>query len=240
MTSFLRHVSYGSLAVFGFTCLTSTVPEARAATITDQQNLVDNAALAVQTIFHQKKNDSRAKRLLGQSKAVMICPSLVNISLVFGGMGGRCLLLSRDARGSWSDPAFYHLSGGSFGVQFGYQDSQLILFIVTQRGIQALLDHQFTFDSAAAASFANMSSNAQDKSVSGASSDIYALQRSSGVFVGASLGGTKLSTDSQSNRTYYGQSVGPEDIVVNMRVNNVAADPLRRALMDATPPATQK
>ena len=51
------------------------------------------------------------------------------------------------------------------------------------------------------------------------------------MFAGASLGGSKLTVNSDVNREYYGQTVGPEEIVVTMRVNNPGADPLRRILM---------
>lgn len=208
----------------------STSPSTTAA---EQQILVDQSTVAVNSIFTDTAQAQHAEKLLTKSRAVMVCPSISNLSIVFGGSKGRCTLLSRDARGSWSDPAFYYISSGTFGLQLGYQNSQLILFITSQRGIQALLDHQFTFDANASASFSSLASSAQISRISGDKSDIYALQKANGVFAGAALGGSKLSADSYANRAYYQQYVGPEDIVVNMRVNNPSADPLRRALMNA-------
>lgn len=202
-------------------------------TAAEQQILVDQSAVAVNSIFNNTEQAKHAEKLLTQSRAVMICPSISNLSLVFGGSKGRCTLLSRDARGSWSDPAFYYITSGTFGLQLGYQNSQLVLFITSQKGIQALLDHQFTFDANASASFSSLASSAQKSRISGDHSDIYALQKANGIFAGAALGGSKLSSDSYANRAYYQQYVGPEDIVINMRVNNPAADPLRRALMNA-------
>lgn len=204
-------------------------PAARAATA--QQALVDRATLAVQDIFQGTTPTSRAQRYLAKARAVMVCPSVFRMSIVFGGSGGGCLLLSRDARGSWSDPAFYTLSSASMGLQLGVESSQLMFFVMSDRGLQALLDSQFKFSANASASFANMGSGIESGSAGASNTDILALQKSQGLFAGASLGGSKLTVDSAANRAFYGQPVGPEDIVISMRVNNTGADPLRRVLM---------
>ncbi|NVN01514.1 MULTISPECIES: lipid-binding SYLF domain-containing protein [Asaia] len=196
-----------------------------------QQALVDRATLAVQDIFQGTTPNSRAQRYLAKARAVMVCPSVFRMSIVFGGAGGGCLLLSRDARGSWSDPAFYTLSSASMGLQLGVESSELMFFVMSDRGLQALLDSQFKFSAGASASFANMGSGIESGSAGASNTDILALQKSSGLFAGASLGGSKLTIDSASNRAFYNQPVGPEDIVISMRVNNTGADPLRRVLM---------
>lgn len=198
---------------------------------TKQQALVDRATLAVQDIFQGTNPNSRAQRYLAKARAVMVCPSVFRMSIVFGGAGGGCLLLSRDARGSWSDPAFYTLSSASMGIQLGVESSELMFFVMSDRGLQALLDSQFKFSAGASASFANMGSGIESGSAGATNTDILALQKSSGLFAGASLGGSKLTVDSGSNRAFYNQPVGPEDIVISMRVNNTGADPLRRVLM---------
>ncbi|MDF7674819.1 lipid-binding SYLF domain-containing protein [Acetobacteraceae bacterium ESL0709] len=197
-----------------------------------QQILVDQATVTVQTMFGTTRSDSAIHSFLKKSKAVMICPAVTHMSVVFGGSNGKCVFLSKDARNSWSDPAFYKLSAGSFGLQLGYQSSQVIFFIMTQKGIQALLDQQFKFDANASASFSSMSSSALAGGTTATHRDIYAVQKANGVFAGAALGGTKLTIDSAANHSYYNQMVGPEDIVITMRVNNSAADPLRRILMN--------
>lgn len=213
----------------------STAKAAENSTTQQEQLLIQQATLTVQSIFTGTTAQSKAQKLLTKTRAVLICPSIFRMSLVFGGSGGRCLLLSRDARGSWSDPAFYRLGGGSFGLQLGYQDAQAIFFIMTQHGLQALLDHQFKFDANAGVSFTSLGANVESSRTPEKGSDIYALQKTNGVFAGAALGGTKLTSDSAADRAYYQQTVGPEDIVINMRVNNPAADPLRRILMNSAP-----
>lgn len=203
-------------------------PEIHAAT--SQQSLIDRATLAVQDIFQNTTAQSSVQKYLAKSRAVMICPSIFHMSFGIGGSGGGCLLLSRDARGSWSDPAFYTLSSGSIGIQFGMEDSEMMLFVMSDRGLQALLDSQFKFNAGASASFATVGTGFEDSTAGVSNTDILAIQKSKGLFAGASLGGSKLTVNSGANRNYYNQTVGPEDIVVTMRVNNPGADPLRSIL----------
>lgn len=209
----------------------SACSDAPQTTASQQQIIVDRATLAVQDLFTGTTAQSRSQKLLAEAKAVMVCPSVLNMSFGIGGSGGRCVLLSRDARGSWSDPAFYRLGTASMGLQLGVQSTETILFIMSQRGIQAILDSQFKFDASASASFASIGSGLEDSTAGAHNTDIYAAQKNEGLYAGAALGGSKLTVDSGANRAYYNQTVGPEDIVVTMRVNNPSADPLRRALM---------
>ncbi|GBR08404.1 lipid-binding SYLF domain-containing protein [Acetobacter oeni] len=212
--------------------------QSRAASNETQQTLVDKATLAVQDIFIGAKTTDRVYRYLGKSRAVMVCPSVFRMSIGIGGSGGGCVLMSRDARGSWSDPAFYRLGSASLGFQLGVQSSEIIFFVMTDRGLQALLDSQFQFGANANASFATLGGGIESGTAGRSNTDIMAIQKSSGVFAGVSLGGSKLTVDSDANRAYYNQIVGPEEIVVSMRVNNTAADPLREILTRYSTSAT--
>ncbi|CAI9122208.1 lipid-binding SYLF domain-containing protein [Brytella acorum] len=228
---------------FGLTALLAIAPLLIAPgshAATSQQSLIDRATLAVQDIFQNTTAQSSVQKYLAKSRAVLICPSIFRMSFGIGGSGGGCLLLSRDARGSWSDPAFYTLSSGSIGIQFGMEDSEMMLFVMSDRGLQALLDSQFKFNAGASASFATVGTGFEDSTAGVSNTDILAIQKSKGLFAGASLGGSKLTVNSAANRSYYNQTVGPEDIVVTMRVNNPGADPLRSILtrVAITPVAT--
>ncbi|MGG6428458.1 lipid-binding SYLF domain-containing protein [Acetobacter ghanensis] len=226
---FFRRLSSVSLVLAATMLASGMVGRAQAAD--SPQATVDKAALSVQDIFIGANAQNALVTNLAKARAVMVCPAMFRMSIAFGGAHGDCVLLAKDARGSWSDPAFYKLSSASFGIQFGVQSSQIIFFIMTDRGLQALLDSQFQFGSNAGASFANMSSAVASANAGASNTDILIAQKSQGVFAGASLGGSKLTVNSDENRAYYKQSVGPEDIVVSMRVNNPDADPLRSVLM---------
>lgn len=217
-------------ALAGATTLVAGTQQQARASDTPQAT-VDRAALSVEDIFGNSSQRAVLSGNLSKARAVMVCPAMFRVSIGFGGAHGSCVLLARDARGSWSDPAFYKLSAASMGIQFGVQSSQILFFIMTDRGLQALLDSQLQLGTNAGASFANMSTAVASANAGASNTDILVAQRSQGVFAGASLGGSKLTVNSDVNREYYGQTVGPEEIVVSMRVNNPGADPLRRILM---------
>ena len=196
-----------------------------------QQELVDQATLTAQDVLAWRQNGGEAQRFLSRARGVMICPSIFRMSFIFGGSGGGCVLLSRDANGSWSAPAFYSMGSGSFGLQAGIQDAEIMLFIMTRKGLTAILDSQLKIGADASVAFATLGAGMEGSTTAALRADIVAVEKTKGLFAGISLQGSIMSSDSAGDRAYYAQPVGPEDIVVTMRVNNPGADPLRAVLM---------
>ncbi|WP_428376379.1 lipid-binding SYLF domain-containing protein [Lichenicoccus sp.] len=196
-----------------------------------QQRLVDRATLTAQDILDWHANGDQARRFLARSRGVLICPSIFRMSFIFGGSGGGCTLLARDGSGSWSAPAFYSMGSGSFGLQAGIQDAELMLFIMSRRGLTAIMDSQFKFGANAGVTLATLGAGMEGDTSAAFNADIVVLEKSKGLFAGISLQGSILSFDSAGNRAYYGQPVGVQDIAIAMRVNNPGADPLRAVLM---------
>lgn len=193
------------------------------------QQLVDRATLTAQQVM-DPVNGKPAQRELRLSKGVMICPSVFKMGFLLAGSGGGCVLLARDANGSWSAPAFYSVGSGSVGFQVGVQDEQLVLFIMSQRGLNAILNTHFRLGATASASFATFGGGIEGATSTALDADIVALELNKGLFAGISLQGSFVNSDADADRAYYGQTVGPEDIVVAMRVNNPGDDPLRAVL----------
>ena len=196
-----------------------------------QQRLVDRSTLTAEEILESGNNSEPARRFLARARGVMICPSIFRMSFLLGGSGGGCVLLARDGAGSWSDPAFYSMISGSVGFQAGIQDVQLMLFIMSRRGLTAIMDSQFKFGANASITLATLGAGVEGATSTALDADIVAVEQSSGLFAGLSLQGSALSFDSTGSLAYYGQPVGVQDITVAMRVNNPGADPLRAVLM---------
>ena len=72
----------------------------------EEQALVDRATLSVQEILGEGNDKMNAQSLLRRARAAIVCPRIFRAGFFFGGEGGGCVLLSRDAAGSWSSPAF--------------------------------------------------------------------------------------------------------------------------------------
>jgi lipid-binding SYLF domain-containing protein len=195
----------------------------------DQQSLVDRATLALQDMINDSWS-SDPRNALAHARAVMICPQVFKAGLFFGGEGGDCVLLTRAANGTWSYPAFYGLNSGSFGLQIGLQDSQIVMMIMTQRGLNALMDSQFKFGAGAGIAIATIGAGVQGSTTGAFGADIVAFAKSRGLYGGISLEGSLMAQRSGWDRAYYGRDAGAREIVVNMQVANPGADPLRSVL----------
>jgi len=228
----LRHWRLAPLALVAAMAAT---PAARAVTAQGQQELVDRATLAAQDILSDSEGHD-ARSVLPNARAVMICPRIFKAGFLFGGEGGGCVLLARGGQGSWSSPAFYSVGGGSFGLQAGIQDAEVMLFIMTENGLRAVLDSQFRLGADASVALVTIGGGVEGATTTNLNADIVAFARTRGLFAGVSLQGSVMSADSGGNEVYYNQPVGAVDIVMAMRVNNPAADPLRSVLMRGSAP----
>jgi lipid-binding SYLF domain-containing protein len=204
--------------------------DAQAANAQDQQELVDRATLAVGEVLSDREGE-QARDLMPRARAVMICPRVFRAGFLFGGEGGGCVLVARGGQGTWSSPAFYSMGGGSFGLQAGIQDAEIVMMILTDAGLRAVMDTQFRVGADASVALVTIGGGVEGATSVALNADIVAFARTRGLFAGVSLQGSVMNSDSEGDEAYYGQPVGPIDIVRAMRVNNPGADPLRAALM---------
>ncbi len=221
----MRRVMVGLMLVF----LAGRAWGQGAAATSEPQEVVDRATLAAQDMLNDR--DGRdAQNVLRQARAAMICPRLFRAGFLIGGQGGSCVLVARAGGGSWSAPAFYTLGGASFGFQAGLQDAEVMLIIMSERGLTAVLDSQFKLGADATATFVQWGAGVEGATTAALRADIVGFTRARGLFAGISLGGSLMSARSDWNQAYYGRIVGPQQIVVGVEVSNPGADPLREVL----------
>ncbi|MFN9092265.1 MAG: lipid-binding SYLF domain-containing protein [Alphaproteobacteria bacterium] len=197
----------------------------------EEQALVDRATLTLQEMMGPADNTGDARALLRNAKGVLICPRVFRAGFFIGGEFGECVLAARGGGGSWSSPAFYSLVGGSFGLQAGLQDAQVISLIMTQKGLNAVLDSQFKFGAEAGLTFATLGRSIQGATTAAVGADIVTIGRSRGLFAGITLDGAVLSANSSAMRAYFGREASARQVVVAMELHNPGSDPLRGALM---------
>ena len=80
---------------------------------------------------------------LHEARGVLIVPKVVKAGFIFGGSGGRAVLVARDESGRWGGPAYYTLATGSVGFQAGLQVSEVIILAMTQKAMDSLLSSSF-------------------------------------------------------------------------------------------------
>jgi lipid-binding SYLF domain-containing protein len=156
--------------------------------------------------------------LLEQTRCVAIFPDVPRAAFGLGGSHGTGVVSCRDQEGDWSAPVFMTVSGGSIGLQIGYQTSDLLLFFVNDKAAKTLLDSQRSLGAdlrVAAGSFDKATGVTSNKKLN---ADVYIYVRSRGLFVGASLEGSKLGISPKANRKYYGYHLWPEGILFHKTV----------------------
>jgi lipid-binding SYLF domain-containing protein len=190
---------------------------------------VDRAALTVEDMMTQTVSRD-PQDLLRRAKAAMICPRIFKAGFFFGGEGGNCVLLARAGNGTWSYPAFYTIGSGSFGFQFGIEDNQLFMLIMTEHGLNAVLDSQIKLGANAGIAVATLGAGIQGSTTTAVGADIVAFAASRGLFGGVALEGSVMSTETSWDQSYYGQPFAARQLVIAMQGSNPGADPLRDVL----------
>jgi lipid-binding SYLF domain-containing protein len=206
----MKMIALAALAAMGLAFLT---PSAKAAT--DQQNLIDQARI---TLDHLKsdKEFGNAAELIRRSRAVLIVPNLVKAGFIFGGEGGDGVLLARSGHGTWSDPAFYSLASGSFGLQIGVESAEVVMIIKTEKALQALEADQFKFGADAGLAVVTLGSNAQAATSPALdAADIVVWASASGAYAGLTLEGSVVKPRDSWNEAFYGHPIAAKAILAH-------------------------
>jgi lipid-binding SYLF domain-containing protein len=193
------------------------------------QHLVDSTTLAVQDMMGGPVGD-QAEKLLTHARAVVVCPDIFRAGFIIGGEGGGCLMLARNAEGGWSDPAFYTLGSGSFGFQAGVQSAEVMMLVMTQGGLNALLNSQFKFGADAGLTVATLGAGVNGSMSTALDADIVTVSKTQGLYGGISLQGSILAGDASTDEDYYGAPYDARQIVVRLEGSNPGARPLRGIL----------
>lgn len=153
---------------------------------------------------------------LNRAKAILIAPQIVKAGFIFGGSGGRAVLVARDGR-TWSGPAFYNLATASVGFQAGVEVSEAIIVVMTDKGLNSLLSSSFKIGGDASVAAGPVGAGAK----STVTADLITFTRAKGVYGGVNLDGTVVSTNIPWNDAFYGRSnLLPPDILIRRSVTS--------------------
>ena len=209
--------------------VTATFATPLAALADSPQHLVDSATLSIESMMDSSEG-TQAAQFLRHAKAVVVCPNIFRAGFMIGGEGGGCVMVARGITGGWSDPAFYSMGGGSFGLQIGVQNAQLMMLVMTRGGLNALLNSQFKIGADAGLTVATLGAGVNGSMSTALDADIISFSKSQGLYGGISLAGSVFSNDSGREQAYYGAPLDARQIVVDMQGANPGANPLRAML----------
>ncbi len=156
-------------------------------------------------------------QLMKKAEGIVVIPNLLKAGLGIGGQRGKGVAMMKKADGTWSNPVFVKLTGGSIGFQAGVQAIDLVMVFTKGTILSGLNNGEFTLggDAGVAAGPVGRSSSATtDKEFN---AEVYSYSRSKGLFAGITLNGSKLSPDKDLNNALYRSGITPSTIFSNSK-----------------------
>lgn len=206
----------------------ATVPVAADVRLVNDERLKN--AEAVLTEMAESFDTGIPKSLLEKAACAVIIPSVRRAAIGFGGQYGRGYMVCRkDVASGWSAPAGIRIEGGSVGLQIGGSETDVVLLVMNERGVDRLLSSRFTVGADASVAAGPVGRQASASTDATMMAEILAWSKSRGVFAGISLQGSTLRTDSGENEELYGRELSTRDIVEG----DITAPDAAKGLIDA-------
>ena len=152
-----------------------------------EDELIIDSASAYSSVM---RTNAQYKYLAQQARAIVIFPSVKKLGFIIGGMYGEGIIIyNNDGAHSVSGA---EISSASVGLQIGYEDNYLVIFVMHDDVIQKMRNSQITLSGDATAVAGNYSADSGSLDV--LNQDMYVFTNKGGLFAGVSLGGSVLET----------------------------------------------
>jgi len=178
-------------------------------------------ATSVLQEFRGAPDQSVPDWLMERAYGVAVIPGVLKGAVIFGGRHGSGVMTVRDAAGRFSSPVFLTLTGGSWGLQFGAQSTDVILIFATRSSVENFVRGKFTLG--ASASVAAGPVGRTGEAGAGKDAEIYSYSRSRGLFAGLALDGSALLIDKSANRNFFGHDVNAAEVFSGKVTENTEA-----------------
>lgn len=141
------------------------------------------------------------------AKCIAVVPSMIKGGFIFGAEHGRGVATCRTAHG-WSAPAFFVVTGGTWGAQIGGEGIDLVMLVMNDNGMNDLLSAKFKLGGSGSVAVGPVGREASASTDWKMRSEVLTYSRSRGLFAGATLNGAVIKQDDDSTRAFYGRLVG--------------------------------
>jgi lipid-binding SYLF domain-containing protein len=152
------------------------------------------------------------EEVLEHAKCVAVVPHLLKGGFVFGAENGRGVATCRTATG-WSAPAFFTITGGSWGLQIGVEGVDLVMIIQNDRGMQHLINSNFELGADASAAAGPVGRHASADTNWKLETEVLTYSRARGAFAGITLNGAAIRRDDDSTEAIYGRDISTRRIL---------------------------
>jgi lipid-binding SYLF domain-containing protein len=192
---------------------------------------VENSGTVINEILNIP--DDIPQSLLDKSECVIVLPSVLKAAFIVGGSYGRGVMTCRTGEkftGPWGSPTMIALEGGSFGLQIGGTESDLVLLVMNDHGMKHLLENKFTLGAEATAAAGPVGRDATAQTDAMMHAEMLSYSRARGIFGGLTLEGATLRPDNDANRELYGKDMSNRQILTGDVATPPAAEKLTHAI----------
>ena len=173
--------------------------------------------------------------VLEHARCIAVVPHLVKGGFVFGAEGGRGVATCRTPDG-WSAPAFFAITGGSWGLQIGVEGIDLVMVIQGDKGMDRLIGSKFEIGGDASAAAGPVGRHASADTDWKLNTEILTYSRARGIFAGITLNGAAIRRDDDSTEAIYGAEIPTRRLLRG----DVPAPPSAEPFLDAVRNAKQQ
>jgi SH3 domain-containing YSC84-like protein 1 len=164
--------------------------------------------------------------LFRRAYCVVIIPNMLKGGFIFSGKYGRGFASCRKPEGGWTSPAGMRIEGGGFGLQAGGASTDLVLLVMSKRGMRGMLSTKFTLGGEISAAAGPVGRDTTAQTDPSMRADILSWSRSRGIFGGISLQGGTLRSDGDANQAIYGSQISSGAILSGKVHRPLANNPL--------------
>jgi len=176
------------------------------------------------------KDDAIPDALLSKANGIIIVPGLKRAGFVVGGQYGKGEFVARLPNGRWSPPSTIRIEGGSFGLQIGAGETDLIMLAMNEDAVKQLMKMGVKIGGDVMAAAGPLGREAAAATTPIPAAGLLAYSRARGVFAGATVNGSTLRSDDDDNAAIYGRKVDQDEILSGKIKPTSAAEPLLTAL----------
>jgi len=144
--------------------------------------------------------------VLEHAKCIAVVPHMIKGGFVVGAQGGKGVATCRTEHG-WSAPAFFAVTGGSFGLQIGVEGVDLVMIFQNDKGMQRLLSSKFQIGADASAAAGPVGRHASADTDWKMNAEVLTYSRAKGAFAGLTLNGADVRPDLDGMKAEYGPDV---------------------------------
>ena len=175
----------------------------------EDQNKAEDRVKAAGTVLDEIESapdQGIPEEVLGSAECVAVVPTLLKGGFIVGARFGRGVASCRTPKG-WSAPAFFTIKGGSFGLQIGAQEVDLVMLIMNDNGMKNLLTSQFKLGADASVAAGPVGRHAAADTDWKLKAQVLSYSRARGLFAGLELSGAAIGQDKDATRQFYGRMV---------------------------------